>query len=276
MALSSFARQRPLASFFVLAYAIAWLAWSPLVLSRNGLGVLPAEGALWWTLPGSYAPLLSALIVQWLGHGNLRIARLLPSWRRFCLGLAVGVALVVLGFLLLPGAWLGKGSLATLSWGALAVYPYATARALAMAGPLGEEPGWRGFALPRLQARFHPVTATLVLGALWALWHLPLFLVPKWAGSPLWIYGLLVMGFCFVINLGFNLSRGSTLVAILLHAVFNASSGVLGRFLEGADLDLSVRPDAVLAGSFALIAGAIALAWIVASRFGAITTTRRA
>ncbi|MFT4256506.1 MAG: CPBP family intramembrane metalloprotease [Pseudoxanthomonas sp.] len=276
MTLSALARQRPLTAFFVLAYAIAWLSWSPLALSRAGLSLLPVNGALWWTLPGSYAPLLSALIVQRLSHGDFRIAQLLPSWKHFCLGLAAGVALIVLGFLVLPGAWLGEGPLTALSWSALAAYPIATARALAMAGPLGEEPGWRGFALPKLQARFPPLAATLILGVLWAGWHLPLFLVPQWAGSPLWVYMLLVMGFCFVINLGFNLSRGSVVVAILLHAVFNASSGVLGRLLDGPTLDLSIRPDAVLAAGFALIALAIALAWLLRRDPAAATATRRA
>jgi membrane protease YdiL (CAAX protease family) len=47
-------------------------------------------------------------------------------------------------------------------------------------GPFFEEPGWRGFALPRLQARFGPLRGTLLLGFLWALWHFPQYLVPEW------------------------------------------------------------------------------------------------
>src|SRR5262249_52349042 len=50
-------------------------------------------------------------------------------------------------------------------------------------GPLLEEAGWRGFALPRLQPRYGPLVGTLILGLLWALWHLPEFLVPAWAKS---------------------------------------------------------------------------------------------
>jgi membrane protease YdiL (CAAX protease family) len=123
-----------------------------------------------------------------------------------------------------------------------------------MAGPIGEEPGWRGFALPRLQELYGPVRAVALLGALWALWHAPLFLVSSWNGASPWVYFLLVSGFGFMMALCFNLSRRSVLVAIFLHAVFNASSGVLGGFLARTEISTAVRPDVVLASSFALVA----------------------
>lgn len=261
MTIRAIAQQRPLSCFFVLAFAIAWIAWTPLVLSRSGLGLLPIEGALWWIAPGSFAPSLAALTVRWMTHHDFRIAQIAPSPRHLFAGLLLGIGLIVLGFLVLPGAWLGAGPLSALSWGALAAYPYAVARALVMAGPIGEEPGWRGFALPLLQARYTRPTAALMLGVLWAAWHAPLFLVPQWSGSPAWVYLLLVVSLCFMINLGFNVSRASVIVPIVLHAVFNASSAVLGRLLQGVELDLSVRPDLVLACSFALIAAGIAAAW---------------
>ncbi len=276
MGLRDFARQKPLTAFFVLAYAIAWLLWTPLVLSRTGLGLLPVGGSLWWTLPGSYAPLLSAMIVQWVGHGDFRVARLLPSWKHFFAGLAVGAVLVALGFQVLPGAWFGKGAMTALSWSALMAYPGATLRALVMAGPLGEEPGWRGFALPKLQAKFHPIAATLVLGVLWAGWHLPLFLLPTWTNSPLWVFALMLTGFCFVLGLSFNLSRGSVVVTMLLHAMFNASSGVLGQFLAGPELDMRIRPDVVLAISFAVIAVVISCVWLFRGKPASATTVDHA
>lgn len=251
------AHERPLTTFFVLAYAIAWLAWAPLYLSRAGLGWLPIDGALWYTLPGSYAPLLSAVLVRWLGgHGFDRFA-LRPA--RALGGYGLAAALIVLAFIVLPALWMTRGTLTGVEWTAFALYPAAIARATVMAGPIGEEPGWRGFALPRLEVRFGLVRAWLLLGLLWAGWHLPLFLVPHWNARPIWIYALLVMGFAFLINLGFDASGRSVVVAILLHATFNASSTVLGAFLGNAQLDLSTPPDIVLAICLACMAALIGI-----------------
>jgi membrane protease YdiL (CAAX protease family) len=244
-------------TFFLLAYALAWLAWSPLVLSRSGLGLLPFDLPLWTTLPGSYAPLLAACIVQRLSRGDFRIGRLAPMPGRAWAAAVLGTLLIGLGFVLLPSLWLSRGTARTFEWAALASYPYGALRAALMAGPIGEEPGWRGFALPRLQELFGPIRAVALLGALWALWHAPLFLLPRWNGASPWVYFLLVGGFGFVMALCFNLSRGSIAVAIFLHAAFNASSGVLGGFLARTEIDTGIRPDVILATSFALVALAI-------------------
>jgi membrane protease YdiL (CAAX protease family) len=255
--ISALAADRPLVLFFALAYGLAWLAWLPLVLSQSGIGVLTIKLPLWTTLPGSYAPLAAACIVRWASNRDLRIGRLLPSLSRALFALALGWLLIAFSFVILPSVWLTGGALDTFEWAALAVYFHSTPRALLMAGPIGEEPGWRGFALPRLQAHFGPLPAILLLGALWALWHAPLFLVPSWNGASPQIYFLLVAAFSFVMGLCFNLSKGSVLVAVLLHAVFNASSPVLGKFLEHATVTANIRPELILALGFALIACAL-------------------
>jgi membrane protease YdiL (CAAX protease family) len=254
---SALATDRPLVLFFALAYGLAWLAWLPLVLSQSGIGVLGFKLPLWTTLPGSYAPLAAACIVQWASSRDFRIGRLLPSPSRALFALALGWLLIAFAFVILPSVWLTGGAPGKFDWLALAVYFHSTPRALLMAGPIGEEPGWRGFALPRLQARFGPLPAMLLLGALWALWHAPLFLVPSWNGAAPYIYFLLVTAFSYVMGLCFNLSKGSVLVAVLLHAVFNASSPVLGEFLEHATITANIRPELILALSFALLACAL-------------------
>jgi membrane protease YdiL (CAAX protease family) len=93
----------------------------------------------------------------------------------------------------------------------------------------GEEPGWRGFALPRLQGRYGPLLGTLILGVLWASWHLPLFLTTAQAGGPgvslltdLWHFVLYVPSTVFeaiIITWVFNNTRGSLLIAMLMHGV---------------------------------------------------------
>jgi uncharacterized protein len=255
--ISALAADRPLVLFFALAYGLAWLAWLPLVLSQSGIGVLTIKLPLWTTLPGSYAPLAAACIVRWASNRDLRIGRLLPSPSRALFAFAMGWLLIAFAFVILPSVWLTGGALSSLDWAALAVYFQSTPRALLMAGPIGEEPGWRGFALPRLQAHLGPLPAILLLGVLWALWHAPLFLVPSWNGASPQIYFLLVAAFSFVMGLCFNLSNGSILVAVLLHAVFNASSPVLGKFLEHATVTANIRAELILALSFALVACAL-------------------
>ena len=98
-------------------------------------------------------------------------------------------------------------------------------------GPLLEEGGWRGFALPRLQRLHGPLVGTVILGALWSLWHLPLFVGPLALTGPdttfasvsitfvLFTIGLI--GLSVVMTWVLNNSGGSVLMAILLHAAFD-------------------------------------------------------
>jgi membrane protease YdiL (CAAX protease family) len=100
-------------------------------------------------------------------------------------------------------------------------------------GPLGEEPGWRGFALPRLQKRFDPLLASVYLGLIWSLWHLPLHLLgyynPQF-GNPL--NGLLLRVFStipltVIFTWLYNRSRGNLLVMVILHTMVNITSALI-------------------------------------------------
>ena len=92
-------------------------------------------------------------------------------------------------------------------------------------GPLWEEPGWRGFALPRLQERFGPLLASLILGVLWAAWHAPGFPGGWMQGS---ILALLMgsMAFSIIMTWVYNNTHGSILLMILLHSASNAAVSV--------------------------------------------------
>ena len=96
-------------------------------------------------------------------------------------------------------------------------------------GPLFEEPGWRGFALPRLQAALGPLPAALALGTFWAAWHLPLFLYPGWTSMPVWLYFLMLLPLSVMMSLAANIARFGVLAPILLHAAFNT----LGKYFAG-------------------------------------------
>lgn len=97
-------------------------------------------------------------------------------------------------------------------------------------GPFFEEPGWRGFALPRLQAQLGPLAGTLVLGALWGAWHLPQFLLPGWADqngglhpSSIAVFLLTVLSVAIIMTWIFNHTQGSLLLAMAAHASVNTA-----------------------------------------------------
>lgn len=97
-------------------------------------------------------------------------------------------------------------------------------------GPLGEELGWRGFALPRLLRRFSPLAASLILGAIWGVWHLPSFFVSSLVQSslaiPVFLFGALCMS---VLATWLYLhTSGSVLITVLFHLMFNASLNAFG------------------------------------------------
>ena len=112
---------------------------------------------------------------------------------------------------------------------------------MVLGGPLLEEIGWRGFALPRLQRRHGPLVAALVLGVLWALWHLPQFLVPTWAASSggggvsgIALFVLVAVAFSVVLSWVFNNTRGGLLIVVLVHTSIDAFSTTMGTVFPAA------------------------------------------
>ena len=112
-------------------------------------------------------------------------------------------------------------------------------------GPLPEEIGWRGFSLDRLQARRTALQASLVLGAIWALWHVPLFLIPGTfqaglrLGSPRsWIFLASLVPLSILITWVYNNTERSTLSAVLVHFSGNLSGALLSKTDRVAALEL--------------------------------------
>jgi len=129
-------------------------------------------------------------------------------------------------------------------------------------GPLWEEPGWRGFALPRLQSSYGPLLGTLILGALWALWHIPGYFGGWLVGSPM---ALLVStaAFSVVMTWVYNNTRGSILLMILLQSSSSATLA-LGALVLPADMSASVSSLVsngwIPALTYSLVAGLVILA----------------
>ena len=128
------------------------------------------------------------------------------------------------------------------------------------AGPLGEEPGWRGYALPKLLENMRPAGASLVLGVVWTVWHWPLVFVPQWAGDglslPIFIpfYTITVISLAYIMTRLFQWSRGSVLMVIWVHGIANAimplmASGIWNKegWSEFQDALFTATPIAIAA-----------------------------
>jgi membrane protease YdiL (CAAX protease family) len=223
----------PLISFFTLAFALSWLAWTPYVLSDSGLGLEPihfpvilGSTQLAGVLPGAYlGPICAAFIVTALGQGRPGLRRWLGrfvKWRvnwRWYAGVILGVpaALTATGFLFSDEWQLPSASLVPMLVAGLVIQILTTG--------LAEEPGWRDFALPHIQARFGPLLGTLILGVLWGAWHLPLFLT-DWAGPSVeWTtvaeFVASAVAVSFIMTWVFNRTGESLPVAMILHSGIN-------------------------------------------------------
>jgi len=228
-----------------LAYALTWLAWSPWYLSEDGIGLLPYDGESISDYLNTVAlivgPTLSAFIMTSVTEGREGVRRLLRRivlWRvgfRWYLFVLLGIpAIIVLSTVVMPGALASFQASAVPS--TLFLYVVAGPVMLFAGGPVFEEIGWRGFALPRLQRLHGPLLGSLVLGSLWALWHLPLFLIPAWDtphGSLLDValFVIWAVSITVIFTWVFNNTKGSVLLAILAHGSVNSAAvAVYGLF----------------------------------------------
>jgi membrane protease YdiL (CAAX protease family) len=233
-ALRGFVGRHPLPSFFALAFALSWLVWTPYILSKSGIGLLPFDypmlmgsTQLTGVMPGAYlGPILAAFIVTALAEGKpgLRVwgGRLL-RWRvnwRWYVAIILGVpAALILTSVPFFGVHLHLPAVTV-----LVAYLPALVFQMVTTG-LAEEPGWRDFALPHLQPRFGPLRGTLILGVFWGAWHLPLFLT-DWAGpdvrwwQPVEFVASAIV-FSIVMTWVFNRTGQSLPLAMLLHTSVN-------------------------------------------------------
>ena len=235
----------PVAAYALLAYAISWSLWSPAVAGGGG----PVVVTLFFL--GVLGPAASAVIVSRAIGAPLRPwAARIVKWRvpiRFYL-YALGLPALLFAIVNLELALLGQDVELGLLGERLPAYLATFVMVLVLGGGL-EEPGWRGFALPRLQEHHTPVRATLILGVVWGIWHLPLY----GAGSV----GPLL--FVFFDTWLYN-RTGSVLLCILLHASFTPALDHL--ILRGDSLAVDL---AVLA---TLVAGALTIIALTRGRLG--------
>jgi len=245
-----FARSRPVTIFFLLTYAWSWVWWLGVV------ALVPDNKVETYGVPlflvGAFGPTVAALITRWLTDRDLRICRVWTGWRSLASGLAFGLTAFFVVTLLAPSAAIAKAPVHALQWSSLLRWStYGVNYSTLLGGPLPEEPGWRGFALPRLQLRYGPVRATLILAPLWAGWHLPLFRMQGWSSANPWQFLLILIGIGFLLTAAANIAKFNVLVAIVLHAFFNTSSGLGNALTSG----LPRRPHEMMIYTFVIFIG---------------------
>jgi membrane protease YdiL (CAAX protease family) len=227
------ARRHPVVAFFAVAFVLSWAIWVPLALDHLGAfrSRLPGGLVLAGRLLGTWGPALAATIVARLadGRGGVRalwglLGRWRVRWTWYAAALLVFPALLLLAafvYRLLPGA------------AHLPAVPFSvtnlvvTAIVLAFSAT-GEEIGWRGFALPRLQRSTTALGASLLLGAVWTVWHLPFWVVLGELETFGWTYWLLSLAWITAgsvyLTWLMNNTGTSLPVALLFHAGYNLLS----------------------------------------------------
>lgn len=157
----------------------------------------------------------------------------------------------VLGAIVLPGV---LRSYQPVPLGLVLGYPLAFVTTFVLGGPLGEEPGWRRFALPCLQAAYGPLAGGVLLGVWWASWHLPLFWSGVWS-PPTVANIVMITALTVVISWVFNNARGSLLITVVMHASFNtfANKVVAPLFPAPVLNDYGLLPELVGFGAVAVV-----------------------
>jgi membrane protease YdiL (CAAX protease family) len=220
----SFLRRNPVVPFIFLAYILPL----PMLLLR--FVDLPFEPIL---IYASWTPNIAAFIVLGLilrEKGGIR--RLISGWGKWKVGIQwylVAISPLFIAFLI-AGVNMVLGGTTTGGTQPVVMSLLASLIIALVTGATGEELGWRGFLLPRLQERFTGLIASLVVGLIWALWHLPLWLLPGygWDSVPYWAFALSTISSSVIYTLVVNKTGGSILMASIIHLMTNFGFNVLG------------------------------------------------
>ena len=256
-------KQHPIASFFVLAYGLSWAYWIPLALA--GVHVFPGSPVTHF--PGLLGPALAAFIVTAMVDGKrgvvtlarrlVFVSRPIP---RFLFYTLTPLLFLALSFVVAKAAHLSWPPAADFGiYSGLPPLGLPLVFVLVMLfNGFGEETGWRGFALERLQRRFGPVAGTFVLALLWAGWHTPAFFIVETYQSmtvPMLVggFGLGICAGALVLSRIAQRTNGSILAVALWHAVYNMTSATAAS----RGVIVAVTTTAVMVWAVALLVAAM-------------------
>jgi membrane protease YdiL (CAAX protease family) len=233
-----------LLAFFAIAFGVTWTCWIAVI-------TIPVAGPLRTalTLAGVFAPSLAALVVTAWTEGRPGTRALIgrifrwdvpARWYVFAVSYFAAAKLAAaVVHRALTGSW------PTFGQTPLLLIPFA----IIISTPVqsGEEIGWRGYALPRLAARMGYASASILLGVIWACWHLPQFYLPgeDTAGQSFPIWAVQVIAVSVAIAWLYAKSNGSLLLTMIMHSAINQTSGIVSGALPNANNVLSMQASPV-------------------------------
>ncbi|MEW6713157.1 MAG: type II CAAX endopeptidase family protein [Candidatus Riflebacteria bacterium] len=256
--------KHPVAWFYILAFVIAWLGWIPVAAGARGIAPFDNPYFQFLLILPAIGPALAAIIVARIVHGKAGIKELLRPLFQWRVG-AIWYILAVISPVVLRMA--GKVLTELLGFVVTKAQPQGNILPVVMGAFVmslfsnpWEEIGWRGFALPRLQKRYNALVATLIVGVLGGLWHLPLFF---WIGNPMSDYPFVpwfinIVAGAFLYTWLYNSAKGSILIVTLFHVALNT----FGVMVSGVSL-----------GALAILYCAVAI--ILIAVFGTANLSRR-
>jgi uncharacterized protein len=215
----NWAARHDLVLYFVLAYLLSWALWPLVILNPTSSPLVP------------FGPLIAAVIVALLAGGRHELwalLRQLGRWRVHPLWYVIALLgpFVLAGLTAALAVAAGapvRGTGDYTNWRAITFFFFST---VIIVG-LFEEVGWRGFALPRLQLRLDAIWAALVLGVLWALWHLPELISDPTGQRPPVQFLLWALALSVIFSWLYNSTNGSLPIVIICHAAIDTA----GRFM---------------------------------------------
>jgi membrane protease YdiL (CAAX protease family) len=218
-----FLRRHPIVPFVILVYVL------PLPIMLLRFIDLPFEPLI---IYASWTPNIAAfLVLRFILRERGGIKRLVSGWGEWRVGFLWYAAAISPLFvsLFVAAIYLILGGDTTPPEQPV-VFPLLTSLVLStITGAMGEELGWRGFLLPRLQRRFDALSSSLIVGVIWALWHLPLWLLPGygWDAIPYWTFAIGAISTSVIMTWVLNNAEGSLVLASIIHLMMNYGLSVV-------------------------------------------------
>lgn len=233
--------------FFVLAFAITWGLQLPALLAHEGLIEGPPDRYMALVGLGAFGPMLAAMIAARVeGTGVRALFRPLATWRVPARWYVAALGLPGAIFIVAAATWNALGHTEPL------MYPPDNAAfvAAAIVFPFGEEIGWRGFALPRLMTEMGPLGASVVVGVVWTLWHVPMLTLQGVRPSLYVVFVPFMVCGSVLFTWIYRHTRGSLLLAVLTH---------VGAHLDNPGHAMPARYTPIVIHTIAYVVLAIAL-----------------
>lgn len=226
--------------FILLSFGISWLLWGLVALTNLDVNANLTVGLAY--VLGGFGPAIAGTILSQRNPASssdfwsrlFQIRRIKPIW--WSIILLLYPITLILAYLIVKftSADTANLSLSGNLTGHSPAFILLTLLFIVILGPVSEEPGWRGYALDRLQVRYSPLVASLILGVIWWGWHLPLLFVQgsflqASGASPTFLAGYLgtVILYSILFTWVYNHNERSFLATIVFHFSINLTTGIL-------------------------------------------------